>query len=695
MGGRGAEHHARETALMWLGFAALAAAFWWARIYVDRPSGTSSFAWLDLYQYVLPAATFIRDELQAGRLPLWNPYQLAGMPTAALGMPGALYPGNLLLLAWLPAERALEVSTVAHWTLAGGFTWLFARRIGLGAPAATAAALSFMLSGRILSGAYQHFVVTSQIWLPALCWTLHGLVTERRARWAAGLGVTLALAFLGGYVQTFVYALQLTAAYGVFIWLALCPAGSRTRALALAVAAGILCLALLAPQLSATLEFAALANRSLDGVTLAEASRLAVAPGQLLAGLVGVLAPPSRAPQPYPWLVALPALATPLAFCAIFARDVRVHAVFFAGAALAAALFLLGPATPVFAFYHSLPLGDLFRFPVRMDFVYVFCCALLLACGVHWLCELARQRAGRPAAAAVGIALVLCIGVELFARSRLDITHPVLSPPTRVFEPAFAESVRKTGARTLLPTAPKSGTRERVFAVSDYEPSLPLAYVRYFAPEAPALWHGRLGRREELESRRLLPLLDRMSVRFYAAPLGVELARLRALVNGQLSEKQPGLLERLAALPRTYVARRVRVEPDPERARAAMLAGQRRDVVVANPVLAAASPGNGSATLLHHDSQQVRVSADCNRPCLVVLTDLDYPGWKATVDGQPSPIVTTNLLYRGVVIPAGQHEIVHRYHPVALVRGAQLGGALLAALLCALLLAQRRAKLEW
>ena len=79
----------------------------------------------------------------------------------------------------------------------------------------------------------------------------------------------------------------------------------------------------------------------------------------------------------------------------------------------------------------------------------------------------------------------------------------------------------------------------------------------------------------------------------------------------------------------------------------------------------------------------------------MVLTDLDYPGWKATVDGQPSPIVTSNLLYRGVVIPAGQHEIVHRYHPAALVRGALAGGALLAALLCALLLAQRRAGLDW
>ncbi|MBW2270946.1 MAG: hypothetical protein JRH16_20505 [Deltaproteobacteria bacterium] len=613
MGGKGVQHGARETGLMWLGFAALSVAFWWVRIYLDRPTGAISFAWLDLYQYVLPAATFIRDELQAGRLPLWNPYQLAGMPTAALGMPGALYPGNLLLLAWLPAERALEVSTVAHWTLAGGFTWLFARRVGLGAAAATTAALTFMLSGRILSGAYQHFVVTTQIWLPALCWTLHGLVSERRARWALGLAACLALAFLGGYVQTFLYSVQLAAAYGVFAWLALCPAGSRTRVLGLAAAAGALGLALVAPQLAATLEFAGLANRGLDGIPLAEASRHAIAPGDLLAGLVGALATPNRSPQPYPWLVSLPALALPLALCALLARGARAHVGFFGVAALAAALFLLGPATPVFAGYHALPLGNLFRFPVRMDFVYVFCCALLLACGAHGLCECVRERAGRGAASVLGIALLLGVGGELFARSRLDITHPVLTPPTQTFAPAFAESARKSGARTLLPIAPKSGTRERVYAVSDYEPNLPLAYARYFAPRAMDRWHGQLGRREELESRRLLPLLDRMSVRFYAAPSGVTPARLRKLTDGQPSAEQPPLAERPAALPRTYVARRVHVEPDPERARAAMLAGDRRDVVVATAIETGRTPGNDTATLLQHGPQQVRISADCAR----------------------------------------------------------------------------------
>ena len=145
----------RSRALFaWSAFLGLACAFWVVRIHWDAPHLEKSFAWWDLYQYVLPAATFIRDELNAGRLAFWNPYQLAGLPTLALGMPGAAYPGNLFWLAWLEAPRALEASTIAHWTLAGGFTWLFARRLGLGGFAAAVAALTFMLSGRLLTGAY-------------------------------------------------------------------------------------------------------------------------------------------------------------------------------------------------------------------------------------------------------------------------------------------------------------------------------------------------------------------------------------------------------------------------------------------------------------------------------------------------------------------------------------------------------------
>ncbi|MBW2270945.1 MAG: hypothetical protein JRH16_20500 [Deltaproteobacteria bacterium] len=47
------------------------------------------------------------------------------------------------------------------------------------------------------------------------------------------------------------------------------------------------------------------------------------------------------------------------------------------------------------------------------------------------------------------------------------------------------------------------------------------------------------------------------------------------------------------------------------------------------------------------------------------------------------------------MIPAGRHEIVQRYRPVALVRGALAGAALLTAALCGALLAQHRGRLRW
>jgi len=47
----------------------------------------------------------------------------------------------------------------------------------------------------------------------------------------------------------------------------------------------------------------------------------------------------------------------------------------------------------------------------------------------------------------------------------------------------------------------------------------------------------------------------------------------------------------------------------------------------------------------------------------ILLSDVWYPGWQAEIDGIPTKILKANYLFRGLPVPAGQHEIVFEYNP--------------------------------
>ena len=63
------------------------------------------------------------------------------------------------------------------------------------------------------------------------------------------------------------------------------------------------------------------------------------------------------------------------------------------------------------------------------------------------------------------------------------------------------------------------------------------------------------------------------------------------------------------------------------------------------------------------DSGKVILTVDTPKPGLVVLTDTFYPGWQATVNGQPAPIWPANLAFRAVAVEAGTHRIEFSYEP--------------------------------
>ena len=60
------------------------------------------------------------------------------------------------------------------------------------------------------------------------------------------------------------------------------------------------------------------------------------------------------------------------------------------------------------------------------------------------------------------------------------------------------------------------------------------------------------------------------------------------------------------------------------------------------------------------------------RPGVVILSDSYYPGWQATVDGEPARIYAANHLFRGVEVGAGVHEVRFIYRPSSIRIGAGL-----------------------
>src|SRR5262249_51558322 len=67
-------------------------------------------------------------------------------------------------------------------------------------------------------------------------------------------------------------------------------------------------------------------------------------------------------------------------------------------------------------------------------------------------------------------------------------------------------------------------------------------------------------------------------------------------------------------------------------------------------------------------------------PGMVVLADVDYPGWTLTLDDRPARVYRANHGMRGAAVPAGRHRLVYRYRPASFRIGLIVSGFGLAAL---------------
>lgn len=79
----------------------------------------------------------------------------------------------------------------------------------------------------------------------------------------------------------------------------------------------------------------------------------------------------------------------------------------------------------------------------------------------------------------------------------------------------------------------------------------------------------------------------------------------------------------------------------------------------------ARSHGTSEPIVEYTEDSTTRVSLLVSAPSrgFVVLADLYYPGWEATVDGKRVPIYKANYAFRAVEVGAGEHEVIFSYKP--------------------------------
>jgi hypothetical protein len=309
--------------------------------------------------------------------------------------------------------------------------------------------------------------------------------------------------------------------------------------------------------------------------------------------------------------------------------------------------------------------------------------ALLSAALLLWW---SRRRTGAVSQAlAVGLVLLDLGG---YAAAFNPTTDPQLyrrQPDVLAALSAESAPFRKA---TMLPTNDLDNrTAQETLAVSwamvygiadinGFNSLQPRRYTDYlFGPEVDDVSYGLLN------SERLLrpqsPILNALNVKYVLVPSDHSLP-IGSPFRQVYANAQVRVYENPLAYPRAYFADSLRGETDPQALLRAVTADGfdgRQLALVESAQPPALQPAGGASnadtvTITQSGANQIALATSAAQARFLVLSEMYFPGWHATVDGVETPIYRTNYLFRGIVVPAGQHTVTFVYRPVSALIGA-------------------------
>ncbi|WP_165227951.1 YfhO family protein [Aquisphaera insulae] len=177
-----------------------------------------------------PWLEFNRAMLRRGRIPLWNPHSGMGAPHLANGQSAVFDPINAIAYATTIPFALGWMAAIRLW-IAGLGAFLLARFWGLGAWSRWFAGLAYPFCGFLV--VWLLYPVTPvAIWLPWILLASDRSLEDPRPRSAGLLAIVVALAILGGHIQTAAHVLLAALAFAAWRLAVSVPSWSeRTRRL--------------------------------------------------------------------------------------------------------------------------------------------------------------------------------------------------------------------------------------------------------------------------------------------------------------------------------------------------------------------------------------------------------------------------------------------------------------------------------
>ena len=83
---------------------------------------------------------------------------------------------------------------------------------------------------------------------------------------------------------------------------------------------------------------------------------------------------------------------------------------------------------------------------------------------------------------------------------------------------------------------------------------------------------------------------------------------------------------------------------------------------------AAVDQENAVVTIKSYEPNHLTYDVQSDKGGVVVFSEIYYPGWTATIDGQPAELGRVNYILRALNVKAGQHQVELSFHPKSVER---------------------------